>query len=141
MTLAVTTPDNSQSLLHSLPPLDSTISSVSPQFVAPPSSLPPHSVAPKVPWSSPSASYAARSSSCSAGPHVFIGSQPATSSTLDYSPDDVLQYVEDDVRSSYDSDSLLFDKVAFSKHFQDMINLVTGYFPSAKPSLPAHSMA
>ena len=69
-----------------------------------------------------------------------IGSQPGTSVTSDYSPDDVLHYPEDDVHSSKDdSNSPLLDKVVFAKHFQDMINLVTGYFSNAKPSLPTHS--
>ena len=51
-----------------------------------------------------------------------------------------MHYPEDDVcLSKDDSNSTSLDKVAFSKFFQDMINLVTGYFPNAKPSLPVHS--
>ena len=85
------------SQLTSLPSLDPM---VSPQFAAPPSSLPPPSVAPKVPRSSPAASFASTSSSRSVGPCVSVGSHPGTSHTSDYSPDDVLRYADDNVHSS-----------------------------------------
>ena len=72
---------------------------------------------------------------------VCIGSHPSTSGISDFSLDDVLHYADDNVCSTKDdSDYSILDKVAFSKRFQEMINFVTGYFPNAKPSVPAHSV-
>ena len=88
--------------------LDPAVASVSPRFTAQPSSLPPPSVAPKVPQASPSASFAATSYSHPTGLHVSVGSYPDTSGTSDYSPDNVLHYADDDVRSSKDDSDYNF---------------------------------
>ena len=99
----------------------------------------PHFGALKVPQSSPSASFAAASSR-SAGSHVSLDSHPGTWGTSGSSHEDVLHYVDDDVRSNKDdSNSPVLGKVDFSRRFQEMINLITGYFPHAKPSMSAHS--
>ena len=44
----------------------------------------------------------------------------------------------DDHSDKEDSDSPALDKVDFSKGFQEIINLIMGYFPHAKPSVASH---
>ena len=69
---------------------------------------------------------------------MSFGSQPGTSGTSreDFSPDSNNTKDDDSVRK--DDETFSTDK-NFSEDFQEMVGLITGYFPNSKPSVSTNS--
>ena len=96
-------------------------------------------------WSSPYVSAGAASSSAfgfshSAGLRVSFGSIPGTSDVFGSIGEVPLNYTDvDDSSDEDDKESPSLGKGEFSKSFQEVISLITGFFPHSKSSVASSS--
>ena len=87
-----------------------------------------------------SAGFGPSSASCSIGPRISFGDCPCTSGTSCSFQDDSLPFtdIEADLIKG-DKESPYLGKGEFSKSFQEMISVITSYFPNSKPSISSDS--
>ena len=118
--------------------MPSTVPSSSASLVPPPVFPKDHRSSPCVPAGAGSSS---STFSRSGGPRVSLGFCPGTSGTSGTTHDDFLNYSDndDDDSDKEDDESPSMGKGDFTKNFQEIFDLITGYFPQSKPSVASHS--